>query len=281
MNRSRQSNNTVRTRRPLYYLVIFIVVLVAASVWYFSSPQMLKALARDEQKSPQSVTITATAVANAVVLASPANTVPATASIAPPVQLAVVSDINLNVPVHLQEHALSCEAAALTMALNYKGTNVTETQIISQVGFDTTPHVGPIWGNPQAAFVGNIDGTDMITGYGVYWGPIAKVGANYRPTQAFTNGTIQMLTSEIAKGNPVVVWYNTGSGRSVTWQTPNGQIIHAISGEHAVTVRGFVGPQNNPTKIIYNDPLRGEVTLSVGQFSAQWSLLGYAGVIVR
>ncbi len=183
--------------------------------------------------------------------------------------------------MHYQQHTLSCEAAALTMALQYKGISITENQIISAIGFDSTPHTSTTWGDPQQAFVGNIDGQQPTTGYGVYWQPIARVGARYRPTQVFTGGTIQQLTQSIVNGNPVVVWYNADSGQRIDWHTTDGRHIVAIDGEHAVTVRGFTGPQDNPTGIIYNDPLHGTVTASVSTFSSQWSLLGNAGVVVQ
>lgn len=59
------------------------------------------------------------------------------------------------------------------MALNFKGVNVSEDDLIPKVGFDKTPHNGNIWGNPYTAFVGNISGRQMVDGYGVYWGRAA------------------------------------------------------------------------------------------------------------
>ncbi len=87
----------------------------------------------------------------------------------------------LAVPFHRQEHRLSCEAAALYMALQYRGVSVTENQIISRVGFDPTPKKNGVWGDPNVAFVGDINGSQPGTGYGVYAAPIAKVAAAYRP----------------------------------------------------------------------------------------------------
>lgn len=124
-------------------------------------------------------------------------------------------DVVLDVPAYIQERALSCEVATLKMALAYKGVTVSENELMGHVGYDPTPHVGNTWGNPHQAFVGDIDGRQPTTGYGVYWEPIARAGAEYRPTEYFTNGTVQDLTYEIVRGNPVVVWGNTASGRRV------------------------------------------------------------------
>ena len=187
----------------------------------------------------------------------------------------------LNVPIHIQERGLSCEVAALKMALAYKGVNVSEDELMNHVGYDPTPHVGNTWGNPHQAFVGDINGRQPTTGYGVYWEPIARAGGKYRATEYFTNGTVQLLTEEIGKGNSVIIWGNAASGRRVDWYTPNGGKIIAISGEHTIVVKGYNGEKDNPTEIIVNDPHSGEIVYSVSELKKQWSLLGYAGVIVK
>lgn len=86
----------------------------------------------------------------------------------------------LAVPLYLQQHPLSCEAASLRMALAYRKVDVAEDDLLSQIGVDPTPHTGNVWGDPYKAFVGNVNGKQMTTGYGVYWGPIARVAGNYR-----------------------------------------------------------------------------------------------------
>ncbi len=191
------------------------------------------------------------------------------------------SVVKLSVVYDHQDRALSCEVAALKMALAEKGVHVTESTLIALVGFDSTPHKGNVWGDPYKAFVGNIDGRQISTGYGVYWSPIAAAASKYRPAEAFTNGTIQKLTDEISKGNPIVVWGSAGSGRRVDWVTPTGKKIIAVMGEHARVVKGFYGSKDNPTKIIVTDPLHGDIIYSTASFDANWALLGRSGVIVR
>ena len=193
----------------------------------------------------------------------------------------LIYDRILDVPIHIQERALSCEVATLKMALAYKGVEVSENELMEFVGFDPTPKSDNTWGDPHQAFVGDIDGYQPYTGYGVYWEPIARAGSQYRESTYFTNGTITDLTYEIVEGNPVIVWGNAASGRSVDWYTPDGKMIKAISGEHTLTVKGFLGSQENPTHIVYNDPHTGQVTQTVAEFSQQWSLLDNAGVIVK
>lgn len=189
--------------------------------------------------------------------------------------------VRLDVPYDHQDYPLSCEVAALKMALAYKGVSVSEDQLMSIVGYDPTPHSGNVWGNPYTAFVGDINGRQSTTGYGVYWEPILKAARAYRSADYFVNGTVQQLTQEINNGNPIVVWGNAGSGKRVDWQTPEGQSIYAINGEHARVVKGYVGSPESPTKIIVNDPLYGEIIYNTSTFESNWGMLFKAGVIVK
>jgi Uncharacterized protein conserved in bacteria len=187
----------------------------------------------------------------------------------------------LSAPAYLQKYSLSCEAASLRIALNAKGANITEDDLIPKIGFDNTPHNGNIWGNPYNAFVGNIRGRQMVDGYGVYWGPIAKAARNYREAQEFEGWSIEQLTKEILNGNPVVIWVYSHYGTPTTWNTPDGTHIYAVRDEHAVTVVGFVGSPANPSQMIINDPLSGQVYWSRSSFDRKWNIFGRSGVVVR
>src|SRR6266853_4510860 len=95
----------------------------------------------------------------------------------------------LDVKLHLQEHSLTCEAAALKMALSYEGIVVDEMTLVGYMTndrrpaqFDAQGHL-IAWGDPAQSFVGNPDGSiQRLTGYGVYFGPVANAatlaGAN-------------------------------------------------------------------------------------------------------
>ncbi|MDZ7798104.1 MAG: Ig-like domain-containing protein [Patescibacteria group bacterium] len=192
-----------------------------------------------------------------------------------------LSTTKLEVSFHRQEHNLSCEVATLVMALNYKGVNVGEAELINLIGFDPTPKQNGIWGNPHIAFVGDIDGLQPSTGYGVYWQPIAAAGQNYRPTRWFTDGRLETITSEIKKGNPVIIWGTAGTGRRIDWKTTSGGNVVAVTGEHTMVVTGFIGSASNPTRIIVLDPLYGEKTFSQSSFLWNWGLLNRSGVVVE
>lgn len=188
--------------------------------------------------------------------------------------------VKLAVPAYLQQRALSCELAALRMALAYRGVSVSEDQLLNQVGLDPTPHNGNVWGNPHQAFVGNVNGKQMADGYGVHWQPIAKVARMYTGAQDFEGWGIEQLTQALASGNPVVIWVYSSGGWPTSWNTPGGQNIYAVRDEHAVTAVGFVGPAQNPSSLIINDPLYGQVYWQRSLFDKKWGIFNRSGVVV-
>lgn len=191
--------------------------------------------------------------------------------------------IELNVPYHHQQHALSCEVASLTMALNFKGSKVTENELISQLPVSDS---GPrnlnnnAWGDPNLGFVGNIDGRMPNTGYGVYEQPIYDLAIKYRNAKIISNGTISDLIAELSNGNPVVVWGVIGIGRDISWQTASGKIINAKMNEHARTLIGFTGASDMPKSMILLDPIYGKITMSVNDFQKNWEQLDKRAVAI-
>lgn len=186
----------------------------------------------------------------------------------------------LAVPLDYQDRPLSCEAAALKMALNYRGVSVSESDIMAVVGYDPTIKSGNIWGDPDRAFVGNIDGSQNSTGYGVHWEPIARAAKTWRNALAFSGWSATELAWEIEAGNPVVIWGVLGSGYLDPWFTPAGRSIVAWKGEHARTVIGYVGSTANPTAFIINDPIVGRLTWSTAKLLANWAKFNNSGVVV-
>ncbi len=188
--------------------------------------------------------------------------------------------IKLGVPSYLQKYSLSCEIAALKMALEFRGISLSEDEILAKIGTDNTPKDGNIWGNPHLAFVGNVNGKQMVTGYGVYWEPIARVARNYRNATEFRGWNISQLTKMIKANNPVIVWVYSSNGTPTGWDTLTGTRIQAVRGEHAVVAVGFVGQIDNPTAIIVNDPLLGQVQWPRLFFDMKWNAFGQSGVVV-
>ncbi len=186
----------------------------------------------------------------------------------------------LNVSWDRQDRALSCEAAALKMALSYKGVKVSEDDIMNLVGYDPTPRSGSVWGDPDVSFVGDINGSQNSTGYGVHWLPIARAANYYRNAKAFSGGTLSDLARELDNNNPIVVWGVMGSAHTDSWQTIAGKSISAWKGEHVRTVIGYRGSTDNPTSFVLNDPILGRINWSASVLRSNWSAFNYSGVVI-
>lgn len=186
----------------------------------------------------------------------------------------------LNIALDYQDKALSCEVASLKMALAYKGISVSENELMSHVGYDPTTRSGGVWGDPDQAFVGDINGSQNTTGYGVHWAPIARAASHYRKAEAFSNWSIQDVAAKIAAGHPVVIWGVQGAARRDIWTTPGGRTINAYKGEHVRTLIGFRGSAENPRAFIINDPISGRITWTAAQFKADWGTFNNSGVVV-
>ncbi|MEX1051893.1 MAG: Ig-like domain-containing protein [Patescibacteria group bacterium] len=186
----------------------------------------------------------------------------------------------LNIALDYQDRPLSCEAAALKMALRYRGITVSEADIMNVIGYDPTIKNGGVWGDPDIAFVGNIDGSQNSTGYGVHWDPVARAARTWRNAAAFSGWSASQLAKEIEAGNPVVIWGVLGGAYFDPWYTPSGRYISAWKGEHARTVIGYTGSTANPTSFIINDPISGRVTWSTAKLLSDWSKFNNSGVVV-
>ncbi len=186
-----------------------------------------------------------------------------------------IPTVELRIKPYRQKHALSCEFAALKMALRAKNINVAEKDLISKAHFE------PMGGDPQRGFVGNINGRMLKTGYGIYWRPIAEIANEYRPAEDFNNWTIRRLTSETNQGNPVIVWGYVGRGRKVIWYTRGGKKINGVTGEHARVAIGFSGRAENPQRIYLIDPIYGKIYWSTKKFRQNWGAFQNSGVVIR
>lgn len=204
-------------------------------------------------------------------------------------QTAQVSDslsknvTQISVPFYRQKHALTCETAALKMALNYYGIKVTEDELIKKLTFATKNPRGPdnIWGDHDLGFVGDIDGSIFDgTGYGVYHKPIYDLAAEYRPSYIMQNAELSEVLEEVKNGNPVVVWGLLSKSKPIIWQTENGKQVEGYPGEHARVVTGFYGTVKNPGAIILMDPIYGKVRIPKNKFLADWKVMNNRTVVI-
>jgi LysM repeat protein len=137
-------------------------------------------------------------------------------------------------PVMHQSLPLSCEAAAVSMATAYWGSQVSEWVFIENLPENANPHLG---------FRGDITGPFGSTDdYGVYAEPFVPVLSNYGFTGDvfYADGNSKMLTDQIDQGRPVVVWVtNLASVQTRSNETVNGQTFALVPEEHAVVVYGY------------------------------------------
>jgi uncharacterized protein YvpB len=182
-----------------------------------------------------------------------------------------------------QEHQLTCEVAALRMALNHLGEPVTEEDLLKNLTFSTT---GPmtsdgVWGDPNVGFVGDVNGNVYKrTGYGVYAEPIAELASKYASSAVVNSLTLPEILALTRKQHPVIVWGLLSNNNTIYWNTPEGKQVTAFPGEHARIILGYTGPITRPREIILMDPLYGKIKMNREKFLADWDTMGRRAVVV-
>lgn len=197
----------------------------------------------------------------------------------------IYSNEKITVPLEFikQEHSVTCELAALRMALNYFGSDVTEDELIARIPFDSKGPKTPdnIWGDPDRGFVGSVDGSIFLgTGYGVYEEPIRDLALSYRDAFIIENAKLTRVLQEANKGNPVIVWGLLSNKEIMEWNTKKGKKITAFPGEHARVVIGYSGTISNPSHIVMMDPIYGRIRMSRDKFLENWGALDNKAVVV-
>lgn len=194
----------------------------------------------------------------------------------------------LPVPLYRQTHGLSCEAAALQMALAYRGVRTTQNNILGAMGIDWRQPVndstGFHWGDPNTNFVGNPDGSEIkMTGYGTYWPVVRKVALQTGVRLLGAGGGIAPSTvyNSILQGHPVVVWVSFDwRWHPLTWYTAfDGALVPFGSPfEHAVTVVGV-----SSGYVLINNPWNGgrQQWIAKSTFAAAYLTFGQSGIIFR
>lgn len=163
-------------------------------------------------------------------------------------------------PLLKQQHMLTCEASAASMATKAA---LTEAQIMARMPRSADPNLG---------FRGSLDGLPdpKLWNYGVYAGPVSQVLSSYgyRST-VLQNATNADVKAYIRKGWPVVLWLTY----SLKPATPrlgmaNGRPFVLVPHEHAILAVGF-----DAGTVIANDPwLPKMVRYRWSDFDHSWAL---------
>ena len=197
----------------------------------------------------------------------------------------------LAIKLDYQDHRLSCEAAALKMALTFEGIAVDELTLIKYMSNDPRPAkfdaLGRLvaWGDPAQAYVGNPDGhIERYTGYGVYDAPVARAairaGAHFVTSGSGLYGTgisPSAIYNAVLDGHPVVTWIsNTYQDvRLYRYTAYDGATVWYTLTEHAVTVVGV-----RPDAVLINDPWFGQAWHPKTQFESAYRTFENMAVIV-
>lgn len=197
----------------------------------------------------------------------------------------------LDVTWHHQEHNLSCEAAALKMALSYYRIDVDEMTLIGYMTNDRRPaeldDSGRLvrWGDPNAGFVGDPDGRiQLYQGYGVYFAPVARAaqlaGARVGVAGGGLYGSAVSPAAvywAVRQGDPVVAWIsNTYEQAPLShYTTFDGKEVAYTLTDHAVTVIGV-----RADEVLINDPWFGQAWHPKAQFESAYRTFEDMAVVV-
>lgn len=192
----------------------------------------------------------------------------------------------LDVPLYMQTLALSCEEAALRMALASEGIYTTDSQVLAIIGTDTRAAYvdgsGLHWGNPYTSFVGNPSGSQVnLSGYGTYYPTIARAATSLGG-QVIASGegiSPSSVYAAILAGHPVMAWvtYQWVSAERSDYTAFDGTVIpYAGPVEHAVTVVGVT-----PTEVYINNPDTGVEVISKSLFEASYATYNNMAVILK
>ncbi len=167
----------------------------------------------------------------------------------------------LPVPQFHQPRGFDCNLYATKMALAFRGVDISVDGAKASIGIGEDPNLS--WVNE----------------YGVHWGPISKLISGYRSNAIKGGWNAVGLATEVAKGNPSIVYvYNGASTPYGAFELPGG--FTGYNGMHSEVVVGFTGRPDNPTTIITNDPWRGRRKYSVGSFNGIWGYMGNRAIVV-
>lgn len=190
-----------------------------------------------------------------------------------------IRSVRLSIPAYRQEHAGTCSAAALRMALAYRGIGSDEIGLVNAMGYaprdrdnSTNP---PTWDDPMQMFVGSIDGSIIAgTGAGPDAPPIAKASRAYgRSAQNFTGADAGWIAQQVYAGNPVLMFGSFRATGMISWHTPSGGTATMNQTGHVTVVVGVKGEPSAPLGFWVNDPLAG--------YTQYWSAGAVAANISR
>jgi uncharacterized protein YvpB len=194
-------------------------------------------------------------------------------------------EILLDIPLIEQKYKLSCEAASIQMALQYRGLQKTQEDLMEDIGYalplepqQTKDMV--IWGDPDTGFVGSYKGRYMVAkedrlegdGWGTHEGPVLNAVQKYRSgSWAKKMATVDDLKTALEQDMPVIFWHvrDNHDKEKLEYFAPNGQRV-VFEQFHVKLLIGYQN-QNGQETWIFNDPIYGQLKLSTEDMLRQWT----------
>jgi uncharacterized protein YvpB len=192
-----------------------------------------------------------------------------------------------------QSHHLSCEAAALQMALTHAGIQRTQDALLEVIGVDRTPaELAPDgtvlhWGDPYERFVGDVDGSEIeLTGYGVYAPALARAAtaSGARVLAAAQGISAAQVYDYAAHEHPVIAWVSmSGYGEYAPKPTTKyvafdgREVIFGPGFEHSVVV---VQSTADSVRVYDPEPDVGPRWISKAEFEASYHVFGEMAVVL-
>lgn len=167
----------------------------------------------------------------------------------------------VRVPIHRQEHSLSCEYASVFIATGAFGDGIPESVFLDAI---------PVTSNPHYGFRGDIDGVwGGYTDYGIYPEPLVPIlnDAGYVAEVFYSDGDPSQLIAHLDAGHPVVVWLAFWGDTGKVYKDEGRYTVFA--GDHVMTAYGY-----DDEFVYFSDPASGSYrALDWGTFLWMWRMM--------
>jgi uncharacterized protein YvpB len=141
--------------------------------------------------------------------------------------------VRIGVPTYAQQRNLSCEYAALVMAMGAYGVWISEYEFDARVGWSENPHWG--YRGDISGWWGNTDD------YGVYAAALAPALGDFGfwGEEFYAQGNPTALTARLDQGTPVLVWLGLWGETGFYEHSADGTPYKLVPGLHVVVADGY------------------------------------------
>jgi len=178
--------------------------------------------------------------------------------------------VDVGVPTYVQQRNLSCEYAALVIAMGAYGTWVSEYEFDGRVGWSENPHWG--YRGDITGWWGNTDD------YGVYASALAPALTDFGfyGEEFYAQGNPTALTARLDAGTPVLVWLGLWGDTGFYEYTSDGTPFKLVPGLHVVVAHGY-----DSGGVYVSDPATGgKHYYDWSTFMSFWNVMDGMGLAV-